>query len=118
MKLNKKIWKSETEFNSYYELFVTLPKKKLRFYNKEVSKYKWASMYAIFKIYGDIYNNPIIKKKKKKKKSKVKVDYKKYLRSAERKSKRLDYIAKALNTCECCKIQYASKNLCLHHHCY
>ncbi|GAG53854.1 unnamed protein product, partial [marine sediment metagenome] len=46
----------------------TLPKKKLKFYNKPVSTYKWHSMYAIFKIHGNIYDSPIVKKKKKKKK--------------------------------------------------
>lgn len=119
MKLNNKIWKSEEEFKSYYELFVTLPKKKLKFYDKPVSTHKWHSMYAIFKIHGNIYDSPIVKKKKKRKKKwKSKIDYKKYIVSFARKKKRLDYIKKALNTCECCKRILESKNLCLHHHCY
>ena len=99
------------ERNVLWKKFITVKGKNLCESMKEYN--------SQFPKIGILNNETVVKKKKKKKKkSKVKVDYKKYLRSSERKSKRLDYIAKMLNTCECCKIQYASKNLCLHHHCY
>lgn len=111
MKLNKKIWKNQQEFDYYYNILTNLQKKKYKNFPEPLSIQKWGSIIAFFK------SGASKKRKPKKAKQNVK-EYRKYILSPERKNKRNEYLKKALNTCECCKLVFKSKDLCLHHHNY
>lgn len=110
MKLNLKIWKNQEEFDYYYNILVKLQKKKYRNFPEPINIQKWGSIIATFRWW-------VKKKKPKKAKQSVK-EYRTYILSPEWKNKRNEFIKKSLNTCECCKIVFKSKDLCLHHHNY
>lgn len=131
--MNNNVWKDVEEFKIYFNNFITLRKKTLKNYNVkfwDIEMKKWHSLSAYNRV---IFSNKFtsideflkkqkiknkIKKTKNKKIIKNKLKYKEYIKSKEWNLKRMFFIRKCKNQCQCCLWYFEDKNLQLHHHSY
>jgi len=119
-KLNKKIWKNMEEFNEFYDIFINTPKRKKKNCITKISNSRWSSLTAYHRYYS--WQITTLKKKVKKPKNardkQAKIKYKIYIQSKERKDKRIKFINKYKNVCQCCKQEFLNDKLNVHHHTY
>jgi len=59
MKLNTNIWKNQQEFDYYYNIFLSIKKKKLKNFPEQISLNKWHSISSFFR------SRPKVEKKEK-----------------------------------------------------
>jgi hypothetical protein len=117
--LPKETWKNQSEFNYYYKIFINTAKRKKKNCSIKISNSKWSSLTSFHRHYSWKAKTPRVERKVRKPRNrKPKTDYRKYITSKERYTKRKYFFIKANYSCECCKIWFESKNLRLHHHTY
>lgn len=101
----KKYWKISLKDFARLSSYCKLNKKITieEFYNKWIA--------------NNIKSQKLKNKRKLNKENKIQ-SYKSYIVSDEWKKKRLSFIKKYKNKCQCCKQEYLDKDLSLHHHTY
>lgn len=132
----RNVYKDVNEFKECYDNLInlwrlkkSLKNYKLKYWNFETNK--WSLLFWYYKsIYSNNYvsieeyfNKRLIKKSKKKvKRKQIKEksisNYKIYINSSKWKKKRLSFIKKYKNKCQCCWWEFLDKDLSLHHHTY
>ena len=128
MKLNKKIWRDEEEFNSYMFIYANTPLHKFKnCVDPNMTISKWSSLSAVYSSNKEKYYDLVLDKGSINNSGHIpntafiknwKVIYKLYTKSKYWKRKRLKRISDCNNVCQCCKYEYLESDLNLHHHTY